>query len=180
MIGGREGESTLNTGVAPLPTGLNSANGSGFQTVTGYFISAQSTKRQACWTWISYLTQQSTLASGLPARKSVAESDEYRQREGAERVDAYLASINSGSRASFFQRLSDAENWLRFATSWLSDAYSRVVSGETTVDEALDAVQERVDTYRNCVIASEAYNDPEKMMQCMGEVGGTIGRPGRP
>ena len=180
MIGGQEGESTLNTGVAPLPTGFNSANGSGFQTVTGYFISAQSTKRQACWTWISYLTQQSTVVSGLPARKSVAESDEYRQRVGAERVDAYLASVSSGSRASFFQRLSDAENWLRFATSWLSDAYSRVVSGETTVDEALDAVQERVDTYRNCVIAQDAYNDPEKMMQCMGEVGGTIGRPGQP
>ncbi|MBN1138688.1 MAG: extracellular solute-binding protein [Anaerolineae bacterium] len=180
MIGGREGESTLNTGVVPLPTGFDSANGSGFQTVTGYFISANTTKRQACWTWISYLTQQSTVVSGLPARKSVAQSDEYRQRVGAELADAYLASVGSGTRASFFQRLSDAENWLRFATSWLSDAYSRVVSGETTVDEALDAVQERVDAYRNCVIASEAYNDPEKMMQCLGEVGGTIGRPGRP
>jgi ABC-type glycerol-3-phosphate transport system substrate-binding protein len=180
MIGGQEGGSTLNTGVAPLPTGFNSANGSGFQGVTGYFISAQSTKRQACWTWISYLTQQSTVVSGLPARKSVAQSDEYRQRVGAERVDAYLASVSSGSRASFFQRLSDAENWLRFATMWISDAYDRVVSGEVTVDEALGAVQERVDTYRNCIIASEAYNDPDKMMQCMQEVGGTIGRPGRP
>jgi len=180
MISGQEGESSTNTGVAPLPTGFNSANGSGFQGVTGYFISAQSTKRQACWTWISYLTQQSTVVSGLPARKSVAESDEYRQRVGAERVDAYLASVSSGSRASFFQRLSDAENWLRFATMWISDAYDRVVSGEVTVDEALGAVQERVDTYRNCIIASEAYNDPDKMMQCMQEVGGTIGRPGRP
>lgn len=180
MIVDQEGESTSNIGVAPLPTGFNSANGSGFQSVTGYFISAQSAKRQACWTWISYLTQQSTIVSGLPARQSVAQSDEYRQRVGAERVDAYLASLNSGSRPSFFQRLSDAENWLRFATMWISDAYDRVVSGETTVDEALDAVQERVDTYRTCVIASEAYNDPDKMMQCMQEVGGTIGRPGQP
>ena len=71
MIVDQEGESTSNTGVAPLPTGFNSANGSGFQGVTGYFISAQSAKRQACWTWISYLTQQSTVVSGLPARRSV-------------------------------------------------------------------------------------------------------------
>lgn len=180
MIGGQERESSLNTGVVPLPTGFNSDNGSGFQTVTGYFISAQSTKRQACWTWISFLTQQSAVVSGLPARQSVAQSDEYRQRVGDERANAYLASVTGGSRASFFQRISDEDNWLRFSTMWISDAYSRVVSGETTVDEALDTVQERVNKYRDCVVASEAYNDPDKMMQCMSEVGGTIGRPGRP
>ena len=178
--GGPGGTSTLNTGVVPLPAGLNSAKGSGFQSVTGYFISAQTAARQACWTWISFLTQQPTAVSGLPGRQSVAQSDEYRQRVGADRADAYLVSISSGSRASFFQRLSDADNWLRFATMWLSDAYSRVISGETTVDEALDAVQQRVDSYRNCVIAQDAYQDPEKMMQCMGEVGGTIGRPPGP
>jgi ABC-type glycerol-3-phosphate transport system substrate-binding protein len=164
----------LNVGVVPLPAGPNSAEGSGFQSVDGYFISAQSDARQACWTWITYLTEQPTAASGLPARQSVAESAAYRQQVGAEQADAYLASVSSSSHASFFQRVSDEGNWLGFASFWLSDAYNRVVSGEMTVEESLDAAQESVDAYRDCVIAKDAYQDPQAMMECLSEAGGNM------
>jgi multiple sugar transport system substrate-binding protein len=170
-FGGPGGTSELNVGVVPLPAGPNSAEGSGFQSVDGYFISAQSDARQACWTWITFLTEQSTATSGLPARRSVAESAAYRQQVGAEQADAYLASVSSGSRASFFQRISDEGNWLGFASFWLSDAYDRVVNGEMTVEESLDAAQESVDVYRTCVIAQDAFQDPEAMMQCLSESG---------
>jgi ABC-type glycerol-3-phosphate transport system substrate-binding protein len=176
--GGRGGTSNLNIGVVPLPAGPNSAQGSGFQSVDGYFISAQSDTRQACWSWITFLTEQPNVTSGLPARRSVAESAAYRQEVGAEQVDAYLASVSSGSRASFYQRVSDEGNWLGFASFWLSDAYDRVVNGEMTVEESLAAAQESVDAYRDCVIAKDAYQDPQAMRQCLSESGANA--PGMP
>ena len=169
--GGPGEQSSLNLGVVPLPSGPNSAKGSGFQSVNGYFISAQSDARQTCWTWITYLTEQPEVATGLPARQSVANSAAYRERVGAEQADAYLASVSSGSRASFYQRISDENNWLGFASFWLSDAYDRVVNGEMTVEESLGAAQESVDAYRDCVIAKDALQDPEAMQTCMAESG---------
>ena len=162
----------------PLPAGPNSAQGSGFQSVDGYFVSAGTDARQACWTWITFLTEQPNAATGLPARRSVAESAAYRQQAGAEQADAYLASVSSGSRASFFQRVSDEGNWLGFASFWLSDAYDQVVNGEATVEEALADAQESVDAYRDCVIANDAYQDPQAMQQCIGESG--FNAPGMP
>jgi hypothetical protein len=53
----------------------------------------------------------------------------------------------------------------------LSDAYERVINGEMTVEESLVAAQESVDAFRDCVIANEAYQDPEAMRQCFSESG---------
>jgi multiple sugar transport system substrate-binding protein len=174
-FGGGGGSSSLNTGVAPLPAGPNSANGSGFQSVDGYFISAQTEQRQACWEWITFLTEQPNVGAGLPGRQSVAESSAYRQLVGSEQADAYLASVTGSTRASFFQRISDEGTWLGFASFWLSDAYDRVINGEMTVEESLDAAQESVDAYRNCVIANDAFDDMQALQQCVSEAGGTGG-----
>jgi multiple sugar transport system substrate-binding protein len=172
--GGLGAASNLNVGVVPLPAGPNSDQGSGFQSADGYFISAQSDARQACWAWITFLTEQPNAATGLPARQSVAQSAAYRQLVGADQADAYLASVSTGSQASFFQRISDEGNWLGFASFWLSDAYSRVVNGEMTIEESLAAAQESVDGYRDCIIAKDAYQNPEAMMQCLSEAGVNI------
>jgi multiple sugar transport system substrate-binding protein len=160
------GETNLNTGIAPLPLGPNSAEGSGFQSVDGFFISAQTDARQACWTWITFLTEQPNVASGLPARQSVAESDAYRQEVGAEQAEAYIASVSSGSRASFMQRISEEGSWLMFASFWLSDAYDRIVAGDMTVEEALNAAQDVADAYRDCAIANDAFQDMEALQEC--------------
>jgi ABC-type glycerol-3-phosphate transport system substrate-binding protein len=173
--GGPGGANELNVGVAPLPVGPNSDKGSGFQSVDGYFISAQSEARQACWNWITFLTEQPNATAGLPARQSVAELAAYREQVGAEQADAYLASVSGGSRASFFQRISDEGNWLGLASFWLSDAYNRVVDGEMTVKESLDAAQESVDAYRDCIIAKDGYQDPEAMRECLSEAGANVG-----
>jgi multiple sugar transport system substrate-binding protein len=162
------GTADLNTGIVPLPAGPNSDQGSGYQSVSGFFISSQTDARQACWEWITFLTEQPA-AAGFPARRSVAESAEYRQEAGAERADAYLASVSGGSQASFFQRLTEEANWLRFASPWLSDAYDRVRDGEMTVQESLETAQILVDTYRDCVIASAAFDDPAAQRVCSTE-----------
>jgi multiple sugar transport system substrate-binding protein len=174
--GGPGGATDLNIGVVPLPSGLNSAKGSGFQSVDGYFISSQTGARQACWEWITFLTEQPNATSSLPARRSVAESAAYREQVGAEQAEAYVASVSSGSRASFFQRISNDANWLGFASFWLTDAYNRVINDEMTVEESLSAAQESVDAYRDCVITNNALQDPEAMRECLSESGANAPR----
>ncbi|MBN1318021.1 MAG: extracellular solute-binding protein [Anaerolineales bacterium] len=166
----RMGEQEMDTGIAPLPVGSNSANGSGFQTVTGYFISSQTEAREACWNWITFLTEQPNVASGLPGRISTAESDAYRQQVGADQAGAYLASINTGTQASFFQRLSDSGGWLYFSLNWFNQAYESILAGEATVEEAMETAQVKTDEFRSCVIANDAFNDMESIQSCASSV----------
>jgi hypothetical protein len=49
-----------------------------------------------------------------------------------------------------------------------------VVNGEMTVEEALVTAQESVDSYRDCVIANEALQDPQAMMSCLSEAGASM------
>ena len=166
----------LNVGVAPLPLGPHSAEGSSFESVNGFFISAETDARQACWNWIAFLSQQPT-ALGLPARQEVAESNAYRQAVGTERADAYIASINSGSKASFMQRMSDEGSWLlRFSFGWLANAYDRIVAGDMTVEEAMNAAQEGADVYRDCAITNNAFQPADwgALMACYEEANAAV------
>jgi len=42
----------LNVGVAPLPAAPDGTSKSGYQRTYGYYISADTAHRQACWQWI--------------------------------------------------------------------------------------------------------------------------------
>ena len=168
-FGDNRGE--MNTGVAPLPTGAGVASGGG--STTGYYISAQTEARLACWQWITFLTEQPDLTLGLPARRSVAESSAYRQRVGAERAATYQASVAGAEQSSVFDTFA-GESWLAGGIVWLGRAYDRVVDGETSVEEALKAVQRLADDYRACVIARDAFSDQEEWQSCMQEVDPTL------
>jgi multiple sugar transport system substrate-binding protein len=157
----------LDIGVAPLPAGTSGATASG--TATGYFISAQTEVRQACWLWINFLTQQPGLTEGLPARRSVAETDGYREQVGDERADVYLASVAGAERASVFDTLT-GEAWLAGGIYWLGRAYDQVVNEQASVEAALDAAQNMAEDYRACVIVDDAISDEAAWQACMQEV----------
>jgi ABC-type glycerol-3-phosphate transport system substrate-binding protein len=142
----------LNIGTAPLPAG-SGVTGGGYSAASGYFISADTENRQACWQWITFLSGEPAASQGLPARRSVAESTAYREQVGAERADAFLASVADAEEPSSFQIFSD-EEWLGGALFWLGQAYGQVVEGEASVEEALGAAQDLAEEYRACVIAS--------------------------
>ncbi len=161
------GEQTRpNTGVAPLPAGAGGVGGGG--TSTGYYISAHTEQRQACWQWITFLTGQPDVPQGLPARRSVAESDVYRQRVGADRAAAHLASVGGVGQAGSLDVFS-GESWLAPGIIWLGRAYEQAVSGEATVEEALNAAQKLADDYRACVVAQDAYADQQVWLECLVE-----------
>jgi multiple sugar transport system substrate-binding protein len=171
---GEEDEGESNTGAVPLPAGTGDALGSGYQTVTGYFISADTESREACWEWIKYLTDQPNVGLGLPSRQSVAESSAYRQQVGDELTDAYLASMENATQPPFSQQISDENSWLNYPILWLYGAYDQILNEGIAVEEALIAAQQLVDEYQACVIAAEAYDDEEAQQACMMETDETL------
>jgi multiple sugar transport system substrate-binding protein len=168
VYGDRSG---LNLGAAPLPAKPGTAGGS-YSGASGYFISAGTENPQACWQWITYLTGQPAAVQGLPARISVAESNEYRQQVGPERADVYLASIGDAEEATVSQLLTE-EEWLGGAIYWLGQAYSQVIEGEASVEDALDTAQKLADDYRACVITADDFSQ-ETWQACALEVDHTL------
>jgi multiple sugar transport system substrate-binding protein len=168
LLGRREG---INIGVAPLPAkpGLS---GGGYAQASGYFVSAATESPQACWQWITFLTGQPAAMQGLPARRSVAESDVYRQQVGAERADAYLASVKEGEESSAVQIFAE-EEWLGGALFWLGQAYGDVIDGEASVEEALDTAQRMADDYRACVVGAGDFGQ-QTWQACVKQIDPTL------
>jgi multiple sugar transport system substrate-binding protein len=167
------GERTgLNVGAAPPPRRTDGTSPSSLLSTSGYFISAQTENRQACWQWITFLSGQPAAVQGLPARLSVAHSDAFRQKVGAEHADAYLASVGDSEQPSAF-RLFTEEAWLGGAIYWYGQAFGQVIDGEASVEDALAAAQKLADDYRACVIAAGDFGQ-ETWQACAQETDPTL------
>jgi ABC-type glycerol-3-phosphate transport system substrate-binding protein len=162
----------LNIGVAAIPAGPDGASGA-YQSVSGYFISAHTEAGQACWEWITYLTEQPEAVWGVPARRSVVQSEGYRQLVGVERAAVYEASV-AGANQRFNYLLSQDQPWLVVALWWLGQAHGQVLEREASVEEALDAAQQTFDDYRACVIARDAFSDDKELQACTVEADPTF------
>lgn len=167
----------LDVGVVPLPVG---PDGTATMTgaITGYFISAGTEHKQACWQWIKFLTEQFYLTSVgnmLPARRSVAESATYAQTVGAELAAANRVAVVGQTGLSLNTRLNSNARWLaNGALWWRSYAYDQILSNSIPVEEALAAVQAKADAYRDCVIIRNALENPDEQRACLGEVDDTV------
>lgn len=171
---GASDEAEFDTGAAPLPAGTGETRGSGYQSATGYFISADTEVRDACWQWIKFLTEQPNLGTGLPARQALAESDAFREQVGPELAEAYLASMANATEPPYSQQIADENSWLNFPVIWLYGAYSQIVRDGLSVEEALENAQQMADDYRACVIAAEAFDDEDAQKACMLEIDETL------
>jgi ABC-type glycerol-3-phosphate transport system substrate-binding protein len=131
--------------------------------------------RQAAWEWLKYLTAQESLAQfGLPARISTAESDAYTQRVGVEKARMMIDSVRNSTAALDLALTSNENNWLSPALSiGLQTAYTDIIDGEATVEEALQAAQEKADNYRQCIIDNDLVgtDDYQEFESCMEQAG---------
>ena len=160
----------LRIGTAPFPRGPAGTIGVAYCDGHAYFISARSQASQACWQWITFLTGQLGAAPGLPPRRSLAESDAYRGRVGAERAAAYRAALDGTPAASASVGFPQ-EGWSGMALYWFARAYVEVLTGQTDVEEALGRAQDLADDYhRACVIGRDAFNDACTLLACVQEV----------
>ena len=122
-------------GVVPLPRGQQSAT---MVIIEAYFISADTQHRDAAWEWVSFLSQQ--LPQRLaPVRRSLAESNAYEQKVGADVAAVTQASMESALLLS--PELAEFET----ALGVLQRAFGEIAAGRATPQEALDWAQDLVD-----------------------------------
>jgi ABC-type glycerol-3-phosphate transport system substrate-binding protein len=86
---GPQGKWRMRWGMLPLPRDERPAT---LGIVHAYAISADTEHPDACWEWLMFLNNQIPPYT-MPARRSLAESDAYRQRVGEEEASVALASI---------------------------------------------------------------------------------------
>lgn len=162
----------MNVGLATMPAGADGVTGA-YQNVSGYFISAHTQAGQACWEWLTFLTGQPEAVWGVPARRSVVQSEAYRRLVGEEQAAVYEASVAGADRAPSFHFIAD-QPWWGISLFWLALAHEQVVAGKATVEEALAAAQQTFDDYRACIIACDATFDKEGQKACMEKVDPTL------
>jgi len=125
---------TMGWGIVPLPRDAQSATQA---MVWGYAISAGTEDHDACWEWISWLSEQETYRL-MPARRSLAESSDYEDLVGAEVAATARASIenalivNPVNVGPFGDIMDD-----------FGEALSDILQGFKTPAEAMDELQRK-------------------------------------
>ncbi len=154
---------SLEVGVAPLPNGKGRTN---IASATGYFISQKTEQAEACWQWISFLTRQTMRSSGVPARRSVAESTEYRNVLGVERAQAYVSTVATTGPSDLAYL---GQKWLVPWFRWFLDACTQALAG-ADVDLTLDQAQERAQQYRGCIAERSGFTNTVVWRECLAQV----------
>ncbi len=118
---------------------------------SGMYISAQTDKQQACWTWLKYISTSIGLgASGnIPVRRSAAHSDALNQEQPglAAAYDAYVAALD---RAGQHAPGGDAPAMTTLDYYWFYQAIDRALQGKN-LEQELAAAQALTEQYVACV-----------------------------
>jgi ABC-type glycerol-3-phosphate transport system substrate-binding protein len=125
-------------GMAPLPRDADSAT---YVDEQVYVISEDTEHADACWQWITFLSDQALRDNRLvPARISLVESQEFERNVGREAAEAARIGLQDAllipSRV-FIQLMGVGEAF--------SEAYDKIESGEWTAQEAMEWVQEQAE-----------------------------------
>jgi ABC-type glycerol-3-phosphate transport system substrate-binding protein len=160
----------LDIGLVPFPLGPSGYRSSLVDSLTAYFIAADTTHIQPCWQWLQYLVTQPTAVStnSVPAHLATAESAAFADHVGAEKASLLLAAAAGGwEQAAWFGQF---EPWLDPAMIWLSTATARAARGEIDVDSVLAEADDKFARYRSCVIDRQAFEDQAEWQACALEV----------
>jgi len=154
-------------GVVPLPLGQQKM-GMREHGVWGYVISANAAHPQACWEWIKFASDRSAVVvRGLPARRSIAESPEYRSQVGEE-----VAEALSGTLEHIDPSLDAVERecpWLIMLYYWMFEAYDQVLEG-VDVEKALSDAQVKAGAFVDCLGEGITSGDETRYRDCAQEV----------
>ena len=166
-----EEEGREHIGVVPYPVGPSGTTT--FESSSGYYIAADTDVRQAAWEWVKYLSAQESLVQyGLPARIDVAESDDFMQRVGTEKATVMIDAVQNSTHGSLSNELFGSSNWISPAIGiGIENAYQEILSGEVTVEEAMQIAQDKANTYQQCIIENDLLesNDYEEYENCLEE-----------
>lgn len=157
-----------NQGIIPLPIGPTGYSGSQDALMTNFYINRSAAHPQACWQFIAYLSQQLAPVREVPARITVAESTEFKARVTPPVAAMYRTILeNQPPLAPLGSRWE--ENWLVPGWLWLQRARDQAINGEDLLAE-LALSQAQWDSYRECVIEVEGFEDQSKWIACAVQV----------
>ena len=104
--------------------------------VQSYAISSETEHPDACWEWISFLSEQMHHRL-LPARRSLAESDEYEEQVGADEAEVTRGSVDHALV------LFASHGRLQEVSEQYTQVFESIASGEMEVMDALIQAQEQ-------------------------------------
>lgn len=141
------GQYTSPVGVVAPPFGGHAPQLGASTVRTSFAISAQSQQGQACWRWISFLSQQpALLTGGYPARTSLIDTPEFAQRSLPGAIEAYKAYRKALQIASNADQVPANDPQL----FWFSQAIQAAISG-ADLDTALGQAQKQAEVFRACL-----------------------------
>ena len=104
----------------------------------GYAISAEAQNPDACWQWITFLSNE--IPPGLiPARAALLESKAYEDQVGLDVANVAVASLEDAEIVSFLNLFMG----FRVEMQTFVRAIERIQRGEMTAEEAMDWAQDR-------------------------------------
>ncbi|MBC8249824.1 MAG: extracellular solute-binding protein, partial [Anaerolineales bacterium] len=153
-------------GFAPMPLALE---GKGYRQIffSGYFITADTAHPRACWDWLIFLTEHPGEWGGLPARRSVTESEAFRQQVGEELADVYQFVISHSQDTA--EPPVDERSRIGISTYWFYAAYDRIIEGEEA-ETALAWAQDMAEDFAACLASREDLEGQELIKTCATQV----------
>jgi multiple sugar transport system substrate-binding protein len=121
----------MNWGVVPLPRDAAPAT---MASAEGLFISSSTEHPDACWLWVSFLSQQMS-PNQMPARRSLAESTAWEQKVGYDVAETARVALEGAFLVN--------PDLLGFesALNAMVNAFSAIRSGEVDPETALSEAQ---------------------------------------
>lgn len=142
-------EPSYRIGVVPLPK-IPSAEAFGYLGPSrGHFISRQSANPQACWAWIKFLSEQQATLTGVPARRSVAESPAWESIVGKENAIVFrqalerMSQTHGQSNVRYYQIGWPLEQWRQQAVT------AAILGGDSK--QLLTDAQRKAEAYLACL-----------------------------
>ena len=153
------------TGMVPYPRG--SISGMAGAIADAYFISARTEHPEACWEWIKFLSDHLEPVSGVPARRSLAESAMFRQQVGEEMAMTCLYSLAQSDLPS--EQMERQSPWTWWANQWFYQAYDAVLDGADAT-QVLGEAQYKAEEFILCLDAKQGFDDKSTALACALEV----------
>ncbi len=158
-------------GILPLPSvpDNDSPFDSGYE--RGFYISNQAEHPEACWTWITYLSEQAAGFDGIPARRSVANSSNWEASVGAENAAIYRLAFSQRQNS---QQFSFPAITISPLEVFMGDAQFNIGNGSNAQVE-LALAQQKADAYYACmleenILSLETWEVKDAVWDCMNKV----------
>jgi ABC-type glycerol-3-phosphate transport system substrate-binding protein len=119
--------------------------------VLGQYISRKAQEPRACWEWIKFLSEQPENSLGIPARRSVRESDRWLTQVGSQAAKVYQAALESRRMLS-----QESGYSLGQTRDWWNELLAETINGADPLP-LLAELQRKADSYSACLAASSGY-----------------------